>query len=230
MEPRLREAFAGALATLRPFLNRLVFYGVDTCRAELDRNTAVRSPTFPLRELHALTTGQLSRLAPELNAAGLQRQSRTPAGERWVASGTLLLTLESAAEATGDDAATGILEYATLLTTTAKLDSGETVRVCSLPAQIALIWRAHVRSGADFSASAWTEDLVELVVRRHQILDDVATLPPELRAAIARAAATFAGSDAALWTLEHALPEARTAPGLADEALKRFHQLAALAA
>jgi hypothetical protein len=230
VESRFREEFATATAALRPLFNRLVFYGVETCRGELDPDASIRAPRLSPRVLHALTTSQLTRLSPELNAAGFKRTGRASVGERWESPQGLTLVIESSADAMGAEADAGILEYATLLTTSVKLDSGDTIRVSAVSAQLALMWRAHVRSGSDFSASAWTEEIVELVVCRRRIREDAAALPEEIRGVVARAVAEFEKSDSVLWTLEHALPEARTTPGLAAETLKRFRDLAGIAA
>lgn len=222
--------FTIAAVRLRPVLNRLVFFGIETCRAQFDSTERVRTPELPLRSLHALATSPLQRIAPELTALGFTRTGRQEGRELWDLGDGITLDIESSAEVYGTDAAEGILEYATLLTRAVSVESGETVRVSALPAQLALLWRAHRKSGLEFSASSWAEDLIELVVRRTAICADAALLPSELRVAIARSAAEFASSDTALWTIERALPDARTAPGCAAVALDRFRQIATLAA
>jgi hypothetical protein len=230
MDPSTLSQFTTAVEPLGPALNRLVFFGIETCRGEFDSTERVRSSGVPLRRLYALTTSQLQRLAPELAALGFRRTGRQGGREVWQPDEGIAVQIESSADASGSDAEDGILEYATLLTRTIALKSGDSARVSALPAQLALLWRAHRLSGLDFSVSPWAEDLIELVIRRKGICADAATLPSELRVVVARSAAEFVSSDAALWTIERALPDARTASGCAEVALDRFRQLAALAA
>jgi hypothetical protein len=230
MDARARSDFAPHAAQLRPLLNRFVFYGIETCRGFLDSRELVRWPALPVRNIRVLTTSPLTRLATELVAAGFHRIGKADGAERWEATTGLALYLESSSDATGEDADSGILEYATLMTVSMTLESGDSLRVSALPGQIALLWRSHLRSGLEFSASPWAEDMIELVVRRSSIRDDVAALPAELRTTIARSAAAFAASEAAIWTLESAIPDARATPGVAAIALDRFRAIAALAA
>jgi hypothetical protein len=229
MDARARADFAAHAARIRPLLNRLVYFGVETCRGQLGSRDAVRAPVLPVRIFRALTTSQLTRLAPELTALGYRRTGKAGGAERWEGAESDTLELESSAESFGAEAESGILEYATLMTVSVGLESGDSVRVAALPAQIALLWRSHLRDGKEFSASVWAEDLIEIVVRRVTIREDVASLPEELRASIAKSAGEFAASESALWTIERALPDARTAPGCAALALERFRQIAALA-
>jgi hypothetical protein len=230
MDQKVLSEFTGAVMRLRPILNRLVFFGIETCRGQFDSAERVRSSELPLRKLHALTTGPLQRLSPELTTLGFSRTGRQGGREVWNLGDGVTVELESSADDYGADAEGGILEYATLLTRTISLESGDAARVSALPAQLALLWRAHRQSGLEFSASPWAEDLIELVVRRAGIYADAAALPPELRAVVARSAAEFASSETALWTIERALPDARSASGCAGVALARFRQLASLAA
>lgn len=228
MDARARKDFAAHAARIRPLLNRLVYFGIETCRGQLESRDSVRAPRLPVRTFRALATSQLTRLAPELTALGYRRIGKSGGAERWQGTDGDMLELESSADSFGAEADSGILEYATLMTVSVGLDSGDTVRVSAVPAQIALLWRLHLRDGMEFSASIWAEDLIELVVRRTTIRDDVAALPRELRAAIAKSAGEFAASESALWTIESALPDARATHGCAALALERFRQLAAL--
>jgi hypothetical protein len=230
MEAVALALFARAAARIRPLLNRAVFYGIDTCRGEFNSRERVRHPGLPSRRLHALATAPLQRIAPELTALGCARIGRPGSRERWELGDGLTLEVESAIEAYGDQQDAELLEYASLLTRTVPLSGAEAIRVSALPAQFALMWRAHRLSGTEFSASPWAEDLIELVARREGISADAAALPPELRRTVARSAAEVVASESALWTIERALPDARTAHGCAARVLDRFRQLAALAA
>jgi hypothetical protein len=210
---------------LRPLLNRLVFYGIETCRKELGNSAKVRAPTVESRSFHALATSTLDRLGAELSAAGLTRVARRGATEQWQTPEGLVLNLEGVSSdgAAGQDES--VLEYATLLTRTVPLDSTSAVRVSALPAQLPLWWRAHARSGLAFSDSPWVEDIIELVVRRDTIRDDVAALPAELKDLAAAATESFVTSDDAAWAIERVLPDAMNARGVTETALARFREI-----
>lgn len=227
------QAGIGALASvateLGPLLNRVVFFGIATCRDQFDAVTKVRAPAAPPGELHALSTTSLDRFGGELTAAGWKRLSRSRDGERWSSPSEIALSLEAAAQEGSDAPDAAVLEYASLMTRALPVGPAGVIRVSAIAAQVPLLWRLHARTGLAFSASPWVEDLIEIVVRRSGIVGEIGALPEELRAMVSRSAAAFADSEAALWTIERALPDARTTPGFAARALDRFRAIAAFA-
>jgi hypothetical protein len=228
---RLDSAVRGAIApmakAIRPLLNRLVFNGIATCRGLFAQGSArVRIAAGPGVVIHAIATGAIERIAPELSSAGLTRRSRTAAREEWVHGDRVHLVVSSSGGAEPDSPAAVATEYAALLTRTVPFDDGVTIRVSALPAQVALFWLAHTSSKLPVTESEWIEDLIELVVRRDEIVEEIAAAPDELRGIIAEGAARFIADDAARWTLRRSLPDARQVPGIADAALDRFARIA----
>jgi hypothetical protein len=216
-------------AELGPLLNRVVFFGIATCRDQFDAVTKVRAPTAAPLEFHALSTTSLDRFGGELTSAGWKRLSRGKEAERWASPSGTVLSLEAGAGDAGDSPDAALLEYASLMTRSLPIGPESSVRVSAVAAQVPLLWRMHARTGLAFSASPWVEDLIEIVVRKSGIVDEIGALPEELRTMVARSAAAFVASDAALWTIERALPDARTTPGFAAKGLDRFRAIAALA-
>jgi hypothetical protein len=223
------SVLAGIAGELGPLLNRVVFFGVATCRDQFDAVTKVRSPATTPLEFHALSTGSLDRLGSEMTSAGWKRLSRGKQAERWASPSGIVLSLEGGATDASDSPDAVLLEYASLMTRSMPAGPATSVRVSAVAAQVPLLWRLHARSGLAFSASLWVEDLIEIVVRRSGIISEIAALPEELRQMVARSAGAFADSEASLWTIERALPEARTTPGFAAQGLDRFRAIAALA-
>jgi hypothetical protein len=140
----------------------------------------------------------------------------------------IMLSLESPASYATDSPEAAMLEYASLMTRSVAIAPESTVRVSAIAAQLPLLWRMHARTGLAFSASPWVEDIIEIVVRRSAIVAEVGALPEELRAMVAESARAFSASEAALWTIDRALPDARTTPGVAARGLERFRAIAAL--
>ena len=116
-----------------------------------------------------------------------------------------------------------------LLTRTVDLDDGYSVRVSNVAAQLALYWHAHLASRSAATESEWVEEMIELVMRRGEIVDDVRSAPTELRMIVAGAAKAFVANDSCRWILRRALPDARHTPAFVERARDRFLQLAALA-
>jgi hypothetical protein len=223
------SVLAGIATEFGPLLNRVVFFGIVTCRDQFDALTRVRAPSTVPLEFNALSTTSLDRFGGELTAAGWKRITRTNHTERWASPLGIGLSLEAVAADGGDSPDSAMLEYASLMTRSLSVGSGIAVRVSAVAAQVPLLWRLHTRTGLDFSASPWVEDLIEIVVRRSGIVAEIGALPAELRTMVARSAEAFAASEAALWTIERALPDARTTPGFAARGLDRFRAIAALA-
>lgn len=210
-----------------PALNRLVFFGIEWCRPHFSAPGRVRATPNNWTALHALSTSSLERLAPDLTSAGWSKFGRDRKGEIWT-RGARRLTIEAVPPNTDGDLDAIALEYACLLTRTISVGEAVTLRASALPAQLLLFWRMHAQSGADFTASAWVEDAIELVARRPAAEDDIASLPEEMRHLVAGAVAAFCAREAALWTIDRALPDARLAPGLSMKVLQRFGRIAAM--
>ena len=223
------HALAGVAGELGPLLNRVVFFGIATCRDQFDAVTRVRAPVTPQMQFYALSTTALDRFGGELSSAGWRRLSRAIGAERWASPSGIVLSLEAATSEASDSPDAAILEYASLMTRSVPIGPGAAVRVSAVAAQVPLLWQLHARTGLAFSASSWVEDLIEIVVRKSGIVGEIGALPEELRTMVARSAAAFAASEAALWTIERALPDARTTPGFAAQALERFRVIAGLA-
>jgi hypothetical protein len=220
--------FANVATELGPLLNRVVFFGIATCRDQFDSVTQVRAPAVPTADFHAISTTSIDRFSGDLTSAGWKRLSRSNEMERWLSAGGILLCLETASSEAGDSPEVVMLEYASLITRAVQIGPDLSIRVSAVAAQVPLHWRLHARSGLAFSASPWVEDLIEIVVRRTGIIDEIALLPDELRTMVAQSADAFSASEAALWTIERALPDARTTPGFAAQALERFRAIGAL--
>lgn len=226
---------APALIAMQPLLNRLVFHGIETCRGQLDSAAArVRPPVSRTVALHALATSVVERMAPELSAAGFIKIRRGADHEEWGYRDLVHIVLSSATGSETESVDSMAREYAVLLTRTAPVGDGTAMRVSmrvSTPvAQLALYWRAHEASGASIMESEWIEDLIELVVRRREIIDEVSAAPTELRELIARSAGKFIAEDGCRWVLRRALPDTRQVPAFAEHSRERFVRLAALAA
>lgn len=221
---------APALVAMQPLLNRLVFHGIETCRGQLDSAAArMRPPVSPTVALYALATAVVERMAPELTAAGFTRIRRGADHEEWGFRGLVRIVLSSATGNEKESADSMAREYAVLLTRTAPVSDGTAMRVSTPVTQLALYWRAHEASGASIMESEWIEDLIELVVRRREIIDEVSAAPMELRELIARSARKFITEDGCRWVLRRALPDSRQVPAFAEHARERFVRLAALA-
>ena len=181
-------------------------------------------PTF-----HALATTAMERLTPELIAAGFVRTARRATAETWTHGETVRLVISAAAGNEPESPETIVGEYAVLLTRTVDFEDGRSVRISNVAAQLALYWQAHVASRAATTESEWVEEMIELVMRRGEIVDDVRSAPAELRLIVAGAAKAFVASDSCRWILRRALSDARHTPAFVETARDRFLQLAALA-
>lgn len=231
MNSGVMSRIAPAVIAMQPLLNRLVFHGIETCRGQLDASAArVRPPVSGTVTLHALATAVVERMAPELTAAGFIRIRRGAEHEEWAYRDLMRIVLSSATGSETESADAVAREYAVLLTRVARVTESSAVRVSTPVAQLALYWRAHEASGATIMESEWIEDLIELVVRRREIVEEVVTAPTELRELIARAAGQFVAADGCRWVLRRALPDTRQVPAFAEHARARFVRLAALAA
>lgn len=220
---------APALIAMQPLLNRLVFHGIETCRGQLDSAAArVRPQVSRTVALHALATAVVERMAPELTAAGFTRIRRGTGHEEWGYRDLVRIVLSSATGSEAESADSMAREYAVLLTRTTPVSDGTAMRVSTPVAQLALYWSAHETSGAGIMESEWIEDLIELVVRRREIIDEVSAAPTELRELIARSAGKFIAEDGCRWVLRRALPDSRQVPAFAEHARARFVQLVAL--
>jgi hypothetical protein len=147
--------------------------------------------------------------------------------ENWVYLEALTLEIESSDPGgEANTAATIAREYATLLTRSIVLAGECPVRVAGLPAQIALLWSAHLAAQHAMPDCPHVEDMIEIVMRRAAIVDDVLAAPEELRYIVAQAAREFAFDDSSQWALRRALPDARLAPGIVARAHGRFVKLA----
>jgi hypothetical protein len=218
----------GIAEQLGPLLNRVVFFGIATCRDQFDAVARVRAPAAPPLEFHAISTTSLDRFGGEMTSAGWKRVSRGREAERWASPSGIAVSLEAAASEGSDSPDAALLEYASLMTRSVSIGSDLTIRVSAVAAQVPLLWRLHARAGLAFSASPWVEDIIEIVVRRSAIVAEIRALPAELRSMVAQSAEAFSASEAALWTIDRALPDARTTPGLATRGLERFRAIAAL--
>lgn len=219
-------ALAPAAVAMRPLLNRIVLHGIETCRGLLDEpGSRVRSPAGPRVLVNALATVALDRLAPELSAAGLTRTRRGPEVEHWEFGSAVQIHVTTQSTGEADSADAVAREYAVLLTRSVALDGNCSVRVSALPAQLALLWCLHVSADAAFIDSERLEDMVEIVMGRRTIVEDVAAAPVELRAMVSRASRSLAAHDGLLWVLRRALPDARLVPAVAARARERFARL-----
>ena len=211
---------------MRPVLNRIVFHGIETCRGLFDEpGSRVRSPAGSGVLVNALTTVALDRLAPELSAAGLARTRRGSEVEHWEFGSTVQLHVTPQSTGEADSVAATAREYAVLLTRSVVLDGNCSVRVSALPAQLALLWCSHESANAAFIDSERLEDMVEIVMGRGSIVEDVAAAPAELRAMVSRASRALVAHDGLLWVLRRALPDARLVPVVAVRARERFARL-----
>ena len=231
MNCAVQAALTPVAVAIKPLLNRLVFHGIETCQDLLDpAGPRVRQGARPVLTIHALATTSLERVTHDLVTAGLVRQRRRAPYQEELGYGErvrLLVTPVSADDQDSPDAVAR--EFAVLLTRAVALAPDCAVRVSAVPAQLALFWRAHVASGAPITESEWIEDIIELVMGRHQVVDDVSSAPPELRAVTTHAAAEFLADDACRWVLRRTLRDARQVPAVIEDARGLFAQLAALA-
>lgn len=230
MDSDTRSALAPVAKAVKPLLNRLVFHGIGVCRGLLDDPTVrVRSVGGVPSRIRVLATVAVDRIASELVAAGLRRVLRTATQEDWVFGETLTLQIEPSDTGDGADTADAVArEYAVLLTRAMSVSEDCSVRVPGLPAQLALLWSSHLATLCATTDSAAVEDMIEIVMRRRMIVDDVLGAPEELRCIVARAARAFVADESSIWALRRALPDARLAPGVAARACERFKRLAEL--
>jgi hypothetical protein len=222
------RALGGVAEQLGPLLNRVVFFGIVTCRDQFEGPARVRAPVANHADFHAISTTSLDRIGGELMAGGWTRSSRQKETERWTSPSGIAITIETPASHASDSPDAAMLEYASLMTRSVPIGSGSAVRVSAAAAQLPLLWRLHARTGLAFSASPWVEDIIEIIVRKSTILAEVSALPEELRSMVAHSARAFSSCEAALWTIDRALPDARTTPGVAARGLERFRAIAAL--
>jgi hypothetical protein len=216
---------------LQPLLNRLVFHGIEACRSLLDDATyRVRLVRGAPSRINVFTTVAVDRIASDLGALGLQRGPRTATGEDWMHGRTLTLHIDAVGATGAAETAYAVArEYAVLLTRAIAVSDGCSVRVPGLPAQLAVLWTAHLQTQCPLSASVPIEDMIEIVLQRGAIVHDVASAPAELRGIIVPAAQAFVADEAATWALRRALPDARLAPGVVGRARDRFRELAEVA-
>ena len=228
----IREANSSELANmahwLGPAANRLVFYGIATCRPMFDPHPErVRGDRLTAGNTAAIATVPLDRLAPEVGSH-IRTRERQAHGEFWTLPDGTRMPLTSAAQAQ-DTTDAALFEYATLLTQQTTLSNDHTLRVVSLPVQLSLLWRVHARSGQPFVASGYVEDVVELAASRASLAEDVATLPEELRHILAGDMAKFCASDAAAWVVTRAIQDARGFAGVAAPIIGRLEAVARFA-
>ena len=217
---------APAAAAMRPVLNRVVFHGIETCRGLFDDpGIRVRSSAGPRVLVNALATVALDRLAPELSSAGLTRTRRGSEVEHWEFGDTVQLHVTTPSTGEADSAAATAREYAVLLTQSVVLDGNCSVRVSALPAQLALLWCLHLSASTAFIDSDRLEDMIEIVMGRRTIVEDVEAAPAELRAMVSQASRALVAHDGLLWVLRRALPDARLVPAVAIRARERFARL-----
>lgn len=196
---------------IRPVANRLVLYGIETCRDLLNSAAnPVRGSQLEGHRLYAIATDSPDRLRGELSAQGLNIASHHLPSE-WRTPDGLSLVIESAPEAE-HEADAALLDYGTLLTRVVATEPGRTVRTVAIGLQIALLWRLHLLSARDFTDSNLVEDLVEIVAQRHELAADVAMLPPEAQSVARTAAAAFCTHAAAPWVVARALCDSRLNP------------------
>lgn len=223
------EQSSSGLATiarwLHPVANRLVFYGIETCRHILGSEPGrVRGDGLAAGNPGVIATVPLGRLAPEIGFH-IRTRERHTLGESWVFPDATRITVTAAVHA-ADATDAVLLEYATLLTQHVTVSNGQQVRVVSLPVQLALLWRAHLRSGHTFVTSTYIEDVVELAARRSSIAADVAALPGELRGIVAHDIAKFCASDAASWVVARAIHDARDLAGVVTHVMAQLEAVA----
>lgn len=212
---------------IRGTLNRLVFTGLETCEWSFDAHAMrIRGTTVRPKALSALATVTLDRIGAELLTAGFARTQRTPQTDEWTdASGARIVLTQDAAETT-DPVDALVREYAVLFTRTVPLSETLTIRASAPPAQLALWWRTHAHVARTAQADdPMLEDIVELVVRRASIIDDVRALPEELRTTVVSATTAFLESDECEWVIGRALTDARFSPGIVRDVVSRFRQL-----
>ena len=217
-------------AAIKPLLNRLVFYGIETCRGQLDdRTMRVRGGAGCGVSVHALVTTPLERVVPELIAAGGRRVQHHAYRDEFAFGERVRLTIATAIGGAQDAPETIAREYGVLLTTGVSLGADSTVRISTIVPQLALLWMAHRAERAPLPESIWIEDVIEIVLRRGEIMADMAAAPAELQTLIARQTQAFVEADSCLRILRRALPDARHVPALAIRARERFRSLAARA-
>ena len=214
---------------MKPLLNRLVFHGIQTCRDLLDPTAVrVRPSAECIVSFHALATTALERVTADLGVAGFVRKSRIADRETWMYRDGVRITISPATVDKPDSPDAIAREYAVLLTRAITLGDHTAIRVSGIASQLAMYWCAYNASGARLTESEWIEDIIELVVQRREIVDEVGSAPIELRTIIARAAANFVVNRSARWVLRRALPDARQVPSFVECAHVKFVRLAAL--
>lgn len=228
MNSATQRAVAPVAIRIRPLLNRLVFHGLDACRGVFDdARFRVRAMEHAPSRMPVITTVGLDRIGADLAAAGMQRAARTATYEDWTCDATMTLRLEPADPGGPSDSDAAVVrEYAVLLTRAVLVTPELSVRVPSVVAQLALLWTGHQASRLPFSESTEVEDLVELVLRRSSIVDDVIAAPEELRRIVARAMRTFLADESSRWALRRALPDGRHVPGVVTQAIARIRTIA----
>lgn len=224
-----RAHFASTVEALRPVLNRVVFSGLPTCRGLLDvatpRVRMVESSTLQI-DLHS--TSALDRLGAELAAKGVARKARRDGSEMWVVDAHAQLCAWGPPNGAGETAESAVREYAVLLTRSEPISETLAIRVTALPVQLALWCVMHARSTRAMIDSPWMEDLIAVIVGRHDCIAELRTLPSELRTVVADGVGAFAATDACRWIIGRIVVEARTTPQLIDLVLKRLESAAQL--
>ena len=225
----VRTLLAPTAEALRPVLNRVVFSGLPTCRGLLDvvtpRVRMVESQMLQI-DLHATTA--LERLGSELTASGVARQPQRDGSEMWSSDGRLRLCVWGPPDISGASDESAVREYAVLLTRSEAISDTLSIRVTALPVQLALWCMMHTRSKRAAVDSPWIEDLIAVVVGRHDCIAELRALPSELRAVVADGVGAFAASQACRWVIGRIVVEARTTPQIIDVVLKRLESAAQL--
>ncbi|MDQ8164959.1 MAG: hypothetical protein P3A28_04265 [Gemmatimonadota bacterium] len=183
-------------------------------------------PSLSQIDLHATTT--LDRLGSELAASGVTRQPQRDGSEAWSSDARTRLSAWGPPDISGANDESAVREYAVLLTRSESISDTLSIRVTSLPVQLALWCMMHTRSKRAAVDSPWIEDLIAVVVGRHDCITELRALPSELRAVVADGVGAFAASQACRWVIGRIVVEAQTTPQIIDVVLKRLESAAQL--
>lgn len=229
--PSHGDVLSVVAAAVEPLLNRLVFSGrhvaqfLVTGPHRYSKQTAFAADGT----VQALSEASLDRVAADLQRLGLVRGSRTATAEVWSVNSQVALEVVHVPP-NAEDAATTWLQYATLLTITARVDTFRgalLIRLTGAPALVALDWNVHRVGGQNPFDSTPLADLLRLIAGRDELVGEVLAAPPEVRAFIRGEARRFLAFDGAELVVQAALPRPHRSRSVVARVSERLRHLAA---